>query len=205
MLIQNFEYKKNRRYYHKFLCNCGQTIILRSDSKSTACGQQGCTETTLRRHGKSHTRLYNIWSGMRDRCINNHKSATTYKERGIVICKEWDEFVVFETWALANGYKDTLTIDRIKIDKNYSPDNCEWVTRSENTKRQIRDGHTNNIKIKLDNKPFISIAAAARHIKEVTNITSPLRSIATMLERRIKSNNLKPYKGFIVMQCNEGG
>jgi len=39
-------------------------------------------------------------------------------------------------WALANGYKEGLTIERIDKDKNYCPQNCEWVTRSENSRRR---------------------------------------------------------------------
>jgi hypothetical protein len=84
---------------------------------------------------KSKTRLYNIWKMMRKRC--RCKSRSDYKYyggRGIKVCEEWnrsDGYDSFRKWALENGYKDGLTIDRIDVDKDYSPDNCRWATMLE--------------------------------------------------------------------------
>ena len=81
----------------------------------------------------SGTRLYRIWNGMKDRCINaNSKYKYRYHDRGIKICKEWlDDFTNFYNWAMENGYSDELSIDRIDNDKDYSPDNCRWATAKE--------------------------------------------------------------------------
>lgn len=85
----------------------------------------------------SATRLYSIYSGMKQRCYNCHNSHYhSYGARGIAICDEWlgdNGLQNFIQWALANGYNENLTIDRIDNDKSYSPDNCEWVTRSYNS------------------------------------------------------------------------
>lgn len=53
------------------------------------------------------------------------------------MCPEWrNDFAVFRAWALANGYADTLTIDRIDNDGNYEPGNCQWLTLSENISKK---------------------------------------------------------------------
>ena len=70
---------------------------------------------------------------MRARCINpNEAKYKLYGARGITICKEWDNYEVFKTWALANGYTDTLTIDRIDVNGNYEPANVQFITNKEN-------------------------------------------------------------------------
>jgi len=92
-------------------------------------------------HGKSNTRLYRIWQGMRRRCYDpNYTSYKSYGGRGIKVCKTWDNsFKAFEKWALSHGYEDTLTIDRIDNNGDYKPSNCQWITRSENSKKRKED------------------------------------------------------------------
>ena len=84
-------------------------------------------------HGQKNTRLYNIWRGMKIRCLNeNFRFFKHYGGRGITICDEWmNSFENFRDWALATGYSDELSIDRIDNDGNYEPDNCRWATQSE--------------------------------------------------------------------------
>ncbi len=134
--------KQTQKSFFYFLCDCGKTVVRRSDSKSEFCCEVGCTKSKRINHGQSNTRLWDIWSGIRCRTIlGSHKSSKTYKDRGITICDEWNTFSIFKDWALSNNYSDNLTIDRINIDGNYEPSNCEWITRSENTIRQNKDNH----------------------------------------------------------------
>lgn len=87
----------------------------------------------------SEKKLNQTWYGMKYRCYSKKldaRTARSYRDKGIRVCDEWlNDFNSFKEWALANGYKPGLTIDRIDPDGNYEPSNCRWITRSENSRR----------------------------------------------------------------------
>lgn len=85
------------------------------------------------KHGMSNSRLYRIWKNMKSRChCPNASKYNLYGGKGIKVCNEWENsFKCFYEWAMDNGYRDNLTIDRINPDKNYEPNNCRWATYKE--------------------------------------------------------------------------
>lgn len=91
------------------------------------------------KHGCINTRLYRIWANMKTRCTNkNSPDYIRYGARGISVCKEWLNFIFFKEWAMANGYSDELTLDRINNNRGYCPANCRWTSKqvqSNNTRR----------------------------------------------------------------------
>lgn len=141
LVIQRVENSKSGKPRWKCLCDCGNYAIVDSynlkygEVKSCGCLRKKNAKKT---HGFSKTRLYREWAGIIQRCENkNHKSYNNYGKRGIKICDEWrNNFENFRDWSIKNGYKDNLTIDRIDIDKNYSPNNCRWITKGEQAKNR---------------------------------------------------------------------
>jgi hypothetical protein len=81
--------------------------------------------------------LYISWQNMKQRCTNkNHPKYHRYGGRGITLFDGWVTIQGFMEWALENGWKAGLTIDRINNDGPYAPDNCRFVTISDNARRK---------------------------------------------------------------------
>ena len=158
LTVVEFDRLQNHKTYWKCVCDCGLTVIatgnnLRSgNTKSCGCIRREQTAElgkSNRTHGEGHnarTRLYNIWCGMRQRCNRpTHHAYSLYGGKGVKVCEEWNDYTVFKEWALSHGYADNLSIDRIDPDKGYCPENCRWLTPSENTARANKNHTTRKV------------------------------------------------------------
>lgn len=138
--------RKNNRIMWECACDCGNVTAVDTHSlttgntKSCGCRKYGNRKVHGDAGGVVRSRLYTIWGGMKNRCKNPSQSRfNRYGGRGIEVCEEWQNFSSFKEWALANGYTDSLTLDRINVDEGYSPENCRWVTDKEQANNTSRN------------------------------------------------------------------
>ena len=135
---------ENKDKETKWLCKCDcgkETVVfsanlLRNHTKSCGClkFQQGRNI----KHGFSGTSLNGIFFGIKSRCyVKSCKEYKYYGGRGIKMCDEWlNNQKSFYDWAINNGYKKGLTIERINVNGNYEPNNCKWIERKEQSKNR---------------------------------------------------------------------
>ncbi|MDQ1281602.1 MAG: hypothetical protein QG670_2867 [Thermoproteota archaeon] len=159
---------KNHKWHWLCKCDCGNTCIVDGrylrKGKKLSCGcvrvvnengriitrkgrtgqsRKGIPNPKNLIHGFGKTRLATTRNNMMQRCYNpKHKSYPQYGGRGITVCDEWiNNLPSFYEWAVASGYKDNLTIDRIDNNGNYCPENCKWSTSIEQGNNQRTNRH----------------------------------------------------------------
>lgn len=153
---------------------------------------------------QEHKQLHAKWHSMKSRCNTAH-----YRKRGITICSQWiDSYATFRIWALANGFKPELQLDRIDNDGNYTPENCRWVSHTVNNCNRnkfannttgfvgvswCRDRYTANVYLEGKSK-FLGLfdtaieAATARDTYIVDNNLPHKLNLADKLETANASN-----------------
>ena len=131
---------------HKYLClcDCGNYVIVSKGNLGIHTNSCGCIhkaqliERSFKHGGcvNKTSKLYYIHGEMMRRCYSpKDHSYLRYGGRNIKVCEEWHDFKKFQEWSFANGYSEGLSIDRIDVNGNYEPANCQWITISENASK----------------------------------------------------------------------
>lgn len=175
--------KSGHSYKVMCRCACGAERLVttyslyRGVSRSCRCG----TKTAK---GYATHPLYEVWKLMHHRCYGKKVPAfirERYQKRGITICNSWRESVAaFVEWGVSHGWKKGLQIDRIDNDKGYSPENCRFVTPSQNSRNR-------------GNNTFITYKGERHCIAEWAEITGMSQDI---ISQRYSSNHWSAKKTF---------
>ena len=143
--------RKQKRHYFKCECSCGNVVsvtldeLRKGDTTSCGCLHKEVAAQSLRKtsfkDGRNSSPYYSTYNTIIQRCYNpNNCNYKHYGARGIKVCDEWlnDPFIFFQ-WAEDNGLKGRkISIDRIDVDGDYTPENCrpaDTITQRNNTTR----------------------------------------------------------------------
>lgn len=164
-------------------CDCGNERevfkynLLRGNTKSCGCFTREFVRQTIRdperqkikrrktKHGESTTSLYRILNSIKQICYNpNNIQYKKYGALGIKVCNEWcSSYINFRNWAINAGYEKDLTLSRIDDTKDFSPENCKWITCYEGRRKQAKKIY------KYNNKKY-----SMKELSQVFNIKRPL-------------------------------
>lgn len=181
------------------VCDCGNlhtvcsSKLIQGKSRSCGCLVKEERGRNLIKHNLFANgftpRTCVIWNGMKARCYNpKSPSYKNYGAKGIRICDEWLTFENFHNWAMENGYAEGLQIDRIDNSKGYFPDNCRWVTVTENMRNQTT---TRNIEVYGIKLP-ISAWCKELHISKQTAYKN-LDHVESFFKEKIDTGEGKEY------------
>ncbi len=136
LTVVSFDFKKGTNYNWNCICDCGNSISVRSNSlkdgntKSCGCLYNESRKTINLKHGEANnSKEYKAWLSMKRRCLDsNDKRYHDYGGRGIIICHQWVNS--YETFLKDIGRAPSIkhSLDRIKVNGNYNPRNCKWST-----------------------------------------------------------------------------
>jgi hypothetical protein len=205
-VIERMPNNANNKVVWRCKCDCGnEAVVIGSrlyTGKTVSCGCVKSEKTTERntKHGYCGTRLYATRMNMISRCTNEkNRDYADYGGRGISVCDEWlnkdTGVAAFVEWALANGYQDGLTIDRIDVNGNYEPNNCRWVTmekQSHNRRRRYNRTGVTGITINPHNGRFV--ATITVHKKRIALGSYDTLEEATEARRKAEQQYKKEWE-----------
>jgi len=143
--------RKGTRVY-LFKCDCGNE--LQSTLNRVKLGNKVSCGCINKRHGLSTHPLYGRWGDMKKRagrynCTFKKIRKDRYKELNIKVCDEWaNDFLSFYNWAIKNGFKKNLVLDRIDTYGDYEPSNCRWATTAESSRNTTKTLYVNGVCLK---------------------------------------------------------
>lgn len=184
-IVKSIHVANKKKLFWLCKCDCGNEFLSTSyqlsHNKTIACIDCINKERAevKKKHGMHGTRIYHIWEGMHNRCSSkrNDLKDIYYRQKGITVCEEWNDFSVFYKWAIEEGYNDNLTIDRIDVTKGYCPGNCHWVTMKEQSRNK-------------NNSLMITIDGVKRNLAEWCEIYN----ISYQLARQRITRGIEPIK-----------
>lgn len=154
-----------RMSWWKCQCDCGTQTVARitalttGDKKSCGCLQKEGASKRLKTHGMSGSRLFDVWTGMLQRCSYKHHVAwKNYGGRGIKVCERWKSFNNFFE-DMGHGYRHGLTLERLNSDWNYEPGNVVWADRFQ------QNNHRKNNILLTHNDKTQTLAQWARELR----------------------------------------
>lgn len=155
LTVVSYAFSKNNKRHWMCICECGNTVIADTGKLNSGNTKScGCLKTDGK-HKMTNTRFYNIWSGIKLRCLS--PKCNTYHKyggAGITISDSWLSFNNFKKdmyeeyleHSKIHGEKQT-TIDRIDGKLGYSKENCRWADYSIQTNNtKINNKNTSGYK-----------------------------------------------------------
>ncbi len=191
-ILEKTSKRKDNYIVYKCKCHkCGKIVEKTLEHHTITCGCYDRHHNNFYKNGLSGTKLRYIYANMKERCYNpKNKSYKHYGKRGIIICNEWlSDFENFYNWAIANGYKDNLTIERIDVNGNYEPKNCKWADYYEQM-----NNRTNTIKLTYNGTTKALTQWAREYNIEISTLRSRI-SRGWSVERALNEKTHLNYKG----------
>lgn len=151
-----FEYMEVKEIFHdqsrgrthtkcRMLCHgCGGekeawlSDVKKGSHKSCGCKQNELMSkySAMKTHGLRDHAIYSDHQHMMARCYGNNPKDKCYKDRNIQVCEDWKDITLFLEWAINNGWKEGLSLERKNNYKNYEPENCEWILKDDISKNK---------------------------------------------------------------------